>query len=92
MKNVEQHFDPSWQTRRLSGEATASADVLSCEIGHLMAEIEDSDLGTATGHDARLLAIHTALTTERNRLRRLASDLHTVAAIVADALNRRDVA
>ena len=92
MRGTEQYFDPSLRARTLSDELGATADTLSCLIGYLMAEIEDSDPGTAKGRDARLLAVQSSLTSERNRLRRTANDVRNLSYAVADVLNQRGAA
>lgn len=92
MRGTEQFFDPSIRARTMAGDLRATADTLSCLIGYLSVEIENSDPGTAKGRDARLLAIHSSLTSERNRLRRSASDLDTLSFTVADVLNQRGAA
>jgi hypothetical protein len=78
----DQYFDPQLRAHTLAADLVACADALSSLAGHLIGEIEDTDPATASGMDARLLSTWAALSNERNKLRRLASDVRSLAAVI----------
>jgi hypothetical protein len=78
----DQYFDPQLRAHTLAADLVACADALSALAGQLLREIGDTDPDTADDVDGRLLSTYAALSTERNKLRRLASDVRSLAAVI----------
>jgi hypothetical protein len=78
----DQYFDPQLRAHTLAADLVACADALSALAGQLLGQIVDTDPSTACGTDAHLLSTYSALSTERNKLRRLASDVRSLAGVI----------
>jgi hypothetical protein len=77
--NKELFYDPALRATTIASEIGATADAISSQLGLIMAEVDDDDPSTATGRDARLIAIFSALGAERTRLRRIADHVRGLA-------------